>query len=102
MITKNKEEDLNYSSEIAKKLSDFRAADKKGSAKYGNLLNELFKSSTKKIFLSNLTEILKLEKDDKIEYLKELRDRVHLMNNEDFGYFATLLKFDYAYQQKDN
>ncbi len=102
MITKNKEEDLNYSSEIAKKLSDFRATDKKGSTKYGNLVNELFKSSNKKIFLSNLTEILKLEKDENREYLKELRNRVHLMNNEDFGYFATLLKFDYAYEQKDN
>ncbi len=102
MITKNKEEDLNYSSEIAKKLSDFRAADKKGSAKYGNLVNELFKSSNKKLFLSNLTEILKLEKDENRKYLKELRDRVHLMNNEDFGYFATLLKFDYAYEQKEN
>lgn len=101
MITKNKEEVLDYTSEIAKKLSEFRALDKqKSSTKKGNLLNELFKSSNKKIFLSNLTEILKLEKDDKKEYLKELRDRVHLMNNEDFGYFVTLLKFDYAYQQK--
>ncbi len=102
MITKNKEEVLDYTSEIAKKLSEFRAADKKGSTKYGNLVNELFKSSNKKMFLNNLTEILKLEKDSNVEYLKDLRDRVHLMNNEDFGYFATLLKFDYAYQQKDN
>ncbi len=102
MITKNKEEVLDYTSEIAKKLSEFRSSDKKGSAKYGNLINELFKSSNKKLFLSNLTEILKLERDDKKEYLKELRDRVHLMNGEDFGYFVTLLKFDYAYQQKEN
>ena len=102
MITKNKEEVLEYTSGIAKKLSGFRAADKKGSTKHGNLINELFKSSNKKLFLSNLTEILKLEKDDNKEYLKELRDSVHLMNNEDFGYFATLLKFDYAYQQKEN
>jgi len=102
MITKNKEEDLNYSSEIAKKLSEFRASDKKGSTKYGNLLTELFKSSNKKMFLLNLTEILKSEKGDRKEYLKELRDRIHLMNSEDFGYFVTLLKFDYAYQQKDN
>ncbi len=102
MITKNKEEVLDYTSEIAKKLSEFRSADKKGSTKYGNLVTELFKASNKKMFLLNLTEILKLEKDDKKEYLKDLRDRVHLMNNEDFGYFVTLLKFDYTYQQKDN
>jgi len=102
MITKNKEEVLDYTSEIAKKLLEFRAADKKGSTKYGNLVNELFKSSNKKIFLTNLTEILKLEEDSNIEYLKDLRDKVHLMNSEDFGYFVTLLKFDYAYQQKEN
>lgn len=102
MITKNKEEVLDYTSKIAEKLSEFRLSDKKGSAKYGNLINELFKSSNKKLFLSNLTEILKLEQDDKKEYLKELRDRVHLMNGEEFGYFVTLLKFDYAYQQKEN
>jgi hypothetical protein len=102
MITKNKEEDLNYSSEIAKKLSEFRASDKKGAAKHGNLVNELFKSSNKRIFLINLTEILSLEKVDKKEYLKKLRNRIHLMNSEDFGYFAILLKFDYAYQQKEN
>ncbi len=102
MITKNKEEVLDYTSKIAKKLLEFRLSDKKGSAKYGNLINELFKSSNKKLFLSNLTEILKLEQDDKKEYLKELRDRVHLMNGEEFGYFVTLLKFDYAYQQKEN
>jgi len=102
MITKNKEEVLDYTSEIAKKLSEFRASNKKGSTKYGNIVNELFKSSNKKLFLSNLTEILKLEKDENIEYIKELRDRIHLMNNEDFGYFVTLLKFDYAFQQKEN
>ena len=102
MITKNKEEDLNYSSEVAKKLSEFRTSDKKGSTKYGNLINELFSSSNKKMFLNNLTEVLKLEKDDNKEYLKELRNRIHLMNNEDFGYFSTLLKFDYAYEQKEN
>ncbi|MCF6240683.1 MAG: hypothetical protein L3J74_04985 [Bacteroidales bacterium] len=102
MITKNKEEVLDYTSEIAKKLSEFRFADKKGSTKYSNLVNELFKSSNKKMFLNSLTEILKLEQDDNIGYLKELRDKVHLMNSEDFGYFVTLLKFDYAYQQKEN
>jgi hypothetical protein len=102
MITKNKEEDLDYTSKVAKKLSDFRASDKKGSTKFGNLIEELFKSSNKKMFLMNLTEILKLEKDDNRNYLKELRNRIYLMNNEDFGYFFTLLKFDYAYEQKEN
>jgi len=102
MITKNKEEVLDYTSEIAKKLSAFRAADKKGSTKYGNIVTELFKSTNKKMFLSNITEILNLEKDDRKKYLKDLRDRIHLMNSEDFGYFVTLLKFDYVYQQKEN
>ena len=102
MITKNKEEVLDYTSEIAKKLTEFRTSDKKGSTKYGNLINELFKSSNKKTFLFNLTEILNFEKDDNIRYLKDLRDKIHLMNSEDFGYFVTLLKFDYSYEQKNN
>jgi len=100
MVTKNKEEVLDYTSNIAKQMSAFCLSDKQGSRKRVNLLNELFKSSNKKIFLSNLIEILKLEKDENVEYLKELRDRVHLMNSDDFGYFATLLKFDYAYETK--
>jgi hypothetical protein len=40
-----------------------------------------------------------LEGED-LESLKTLKDEVHLMTNEEFGYFLTLLKFDYAYQQK--
>ncbi len=103
MITKNKEEVLDYTSDIAKKLSEFKlAGDKKISAKRGHLIDNLFSAGNKKIFLSNLTDILKLEEDKNRDYLKELRDRVHLMNNEDFGYFVTLLKFDFAYQQKEN
>ncbi len=103
MITKNKEEVLDYTSEIAKKLSEFKlAGEKRISAKRGHLIDNLFSSGNKKIFLSYLTDILKLEEDANKKYLKELRDRVHLMNNDDFGYFVTLLKFDYAYQQKEN
>ena len=98
MITKNKEEVLDYTGEVASKLVDFRSKDKGNSTKRSNVLKGLFSSKTKKMFLSNLIEVL--EQEDSLEYLKELRDRVHLMNNEDFGYFVTLLKFDYAYQNK--
>jgi len=102
MITKNKEEVLDYTSNIAEKLLAFSLADKKKiSTKRGNFLKELFNSKTKKFFLNNLIEILNLE-EGSIEYLKELRDKVHLMNNEDFVYFVTLLKFDYAYQINKN
>ena len=46
-----------------------------------------------------LTEFENISKD---VLLKELRDRVHLMNSEEFTYFKTLLKFDYAFIEKQN
>lgn len=102
MITKNKEELLDYTKDVAQKLLSFCNEDKKISTKRGHLADELFLSKSKKIFLSNLIEILNSEKDENKEYLKKLRDEIHLMNNEDFGYFVTLLKFDYVYQAKQH
>ena len=34
--------------------------------------------------------------------LKTLKDEIHLMTNEEFGYFNTLLKFDYAFVEKQS
>ena len=35
-----------------------------------------------------------------LERVKQLKDEIHLMTNEEFGYFSTLLKFDYAFLEK--
>lgn len=101
MITKNKEELSDYTQEIAKAIYGYRAADKRGSTKRANVVqNQLFASKTKKGFLEALTEMISEVEENQLEMYKELRDRIHLMNNEDFGYFVVLLKFDYAYQER--
>lgn len=99
MITKNKQEDLHYSEEVAIALKEYRADAKKRDR--ANLLeNELLQAKTKKQFLDGLATLIKDVDSKLLETFKTLRDKVHLMTAEDFGYFVVLLKFDYAYQEK--
>ncbi|MCK9347174.1 MAG: hypothetical protein M0P40_08710 [Bacteroidales bacterium] len=99
MITKNKQEDLHYSEEVAIALKKFRADAKKRDR--ANLIEkELLQAKTKKQFLDGLASLIKDVEPELFETIKVLRDKVHLMNAEDFGYFVVLLKFDYAYQEK--
>ena len=99
MITKNKQEDLHYSEEVAKAFKKYRADAKKRDR--ANLLeNELLQAKSKKQFLDGLANIVKDVDLELLETFKTLRDKVHLMTAEDFGYFIVLLKFDYAYQEK--
>lgn len=100
MITKNKEEMSDYTQQVAKALYEYRKADKKGSTKKANIVKNLFAAKSKKGFLNTLTEIISDESTNDLEIYKELRDRIHFMNHEDFGYFVVLLKFDYAYQER--
>ena len=101
MITKNKQEDLHYSEEVAKALKRFRAGAKKTDR--ANLIqNVLLQAKTKKQFLDGLVTLIKDVDQELLETFKTLRDRIHLMTAEDFGYFVVLLKFDYAYQEKNS
>ena len=101
MITKNKQEDLHYSEEVAKALKEYRADAKKRDR--ANLLeNELLQAKTKKQFLDGLATLIKDVDPKLLETFKTLRDKVHLMTAEDFGYFVVLLKFDYAFQEKNS
>ena len=101
MITKNKQEDLHYSEEVALALKKYRADAKKRDR--ANLLeNELLQAKTKKQFLDGLATLIKDVDPNLLGTFKTLRDKVHLMTAEDFGYFVVLLKFDYAYQEKNS
>ena len=101
MITKNKQEDLHYSEEVAIALKEYRADAKKRDR--ANLLeNELLQAKTKKQFLDGLATLIKDVDPKLLQTFKTLRDKVHLMTAEDFGYFVVLLKFDYAYQEKNS
>ena len=101
MITKNKQEDLHYSEEVAKALIQYRAGAKKRDR--ANLIErELLQAKTKKQFLDKLETLVKNVDSERLETVKFLRDKVHLMTAEDFGYFVVLLKFDYAYQERNS
>lgn len=100
MITKNKEEILDYTAEVAAALHEYKKATTKTDR--GNLIkNELLVAKTKRAFLDALSAMIKDVGSEKLNLFKELRDRVHLMTNEDFGYFVVLLKFDYAFQERN-
>ena len=100
MITKNKEELLEYTAEVAVALHEYREGTTKTDRK--NLIqSELLVAKTKKSFLDVLTTIIKDVNESKLLMFKSLRDKVHLMSAEDFGYFVVLLKFDYAYADRE-
>lgn len=102
MITRNKQDDLHYSEVVAKALVSYRNADKKLSTVRKNRVENLLSAKTKKVFLEVLTDLVKdFESEDTI-LLKELQTKVYLMTSEDFGYFVVLLKFDFAYLDKNS
>lgn len=100
MITKNKEESLEYTAEVAKALHGYR--DKASRMDRKNLIDkELLSAKSKKQFLDALVTIVKEVEQESLQVFKTLRDKVHLMTAEDFGYFVVLLKFDYAYAERE-
>lgn len=99
MITKNKEESLEYTAEVAKALHEYRSNATKLDRK--NLIqSELLVAKSKKYFLEALTKIIREVDEKALDVFKNLRDKVHMMSSEDFGYFVVLLKFDYAYVER--
>lgn len=100
MLSKNKEEITDYTQEIANLLLRYRAGDSKTTRK--NLIDkDLLAASSKKAFLDALAVIVKDINDSDMEAIKTLRNEVHLMTNEEFTYFNTLLKFDYNYTERN-
>lgn len=100
MITKNKEESLKYTAEVAEALHEYREGSTKSDRK--NLIqSELLAAKSKRPFLDALVVLIKDVQESKLEMFKSLRDKVHLMSSEDFGYFVVLLKFDYAYAERE-
>jgi hypothetical protein len=99
MLTRNKEEITDYTLELAKTIQKYRAAGTKLDRKT-LIEKELFSSTSKKGFIETLTKMVKDLDGEELVIIKKLKDEVHLMTNEEFGYFATLLKFDYAFIEK--
>lgn len=101
MISSNKKETVEYTERIAKLLLEYRKGAKKNDRT--NLIDQqLLNNSSKKEFILALADMLPDLTTEQATTLKDLRDRVHIMTNEEFGYFRTLLKFDYAFIEKQN
>jgi hypothetical protein len=99
MLTRNKEEIVDYTPKLAEVILRYRNTGK-GMSRITLVEKEMFTSKSKKGFIESLTQMITDLDDQDLDTLKSLKDEVHLMTNEEFGYFLTLLKFDYAFQQK--
>lgn len=101
MISKNKEQVSDYTLELARLILKYRSKAKGTTGK--NLIEkELFGAKSKRNFINALTEMIPVLEGTDLKALKKLKDEVHLMTNEEFGYFSTLLKFDYAFVEKQS
>lgn len=101
MISKNKEQITDYTLELAKLILRYRK-NAKGTTGKNLIEKDLFGAKTKRNFISALVEMIPVTDGEDLEKLKKLKDEVHLMTNEEFGYFSTLLKFDYAFEEKQS
>lgn len=102
MLSKNKTEVSEYSRDIAQALKRYRAGGRKNDRK--NLLENDFFKTNKNEMLKALNIIVSDENVEKdiAEKMNSLRDQVHFLSKEDFTYFMLLLKFDYAYAERNS
>lgn len=101
MLSKNKEEVTEYTLELAKTILKYRNSGTKNDRKT-LVEKELFETKSKKGFIEHLTTMIKDLDENDLLIIKNLKDEIHLMTNEEFGYFSTLLKFDYAFLEKQS
>ncbi len=101
MMSKNKEQITDYTSDLAKLILRYRR-NAKGTTGKNLIEKDLFGAKSKRGFIEALTEMISAIDGEDLLTLKKLKDDVHLMTNEEFGYFSTLLKFDYAFEEKQS
>lgn len=99
MLSKNKEEILQYTEEMAKILVAY-ANDGTKTDKRNFVKEKLLQYSVKLNFLNSLEVLLKDINEENKPKIKELRDDAYLMNDEECKYLVTLLKFDFSYYNK--
>jgi hypothetical protein len=101
MLTKNNEEIADYSEDVAIALHAYRDNGRTNERK-NRIEKELLTAGSKKKFINELAAIVQNIEVEHLSLIKDLKNRVHLMTSEDFGYFIVLLRFDYAYQERNN
>jgi hypothetical protein len=103
MLSKNKEEVTEYTLKLAETILRYRNGDSNNKTIRKNLVEkELFEAKSKKGFIEHLSSMIKDLNPEDLLTIKNLKDEIHLMTNEEFGYFTTLLKFDYAFLEKQS
>lgn len=99
MLSKNKKEITDYTLDIATMLLKYKTAGK-GNQRMTLIDKELFQTKSKSDFLDSLIAVIQDAESDYIDDLRNLRNEIHLMTNEEFKYFFVLLKFDYVFIQR--
>lgn len=99
MLSKNKEEILQYTEDMAKVLVNYANEGTK-TDKRNFVRDKLLQYSVKINFLNSLEVLLKDIGEENKPKIKQLRDDAYLMNDEECKYLITLLKFDFSYLNK--
>jgi hypothetical protein len=99
MLSRNKEQITDYTIQMAEVILAYRNGGK-GMSRVTLIDKNLLETKSKREFLEHLTTIVSDADQSHLEDIKNMKNEVHLMTNEEFGYFSTLLKFDYTYLQR--
>ncbi|MCU0430983.1 MAG: hypothetical protein MUF42_13545 [Cytophagaceae bacterium] len=103
MLSKNKEEISEYTLKLAETILKYRNGDSNNKTVRKNLVEkELWEAKSKRAFIEILTTMIKDLDTNDLDIIKAFKDDIHLMTNEEFGYLSTLLKFDYAFLEKQS
>jgi len=94
----NNEKLWDTSREIALQLISYKAGAEKARMNRKTNVENLLSSTTSKQFLLNLIPIIEEEKE--VRNFEEMGKLVHLMPNDNFLYFNTLIRFQYAILNK--
>lgn len=96
----NKEDMLQFSNEVAEKLSEYSDKEKDGRSKRDGEIKNFFASSSKNELLKNIIVIEEKASPSVQANLKKLRDEIHFLSNaQDWQYLILLIRFDFILQQ---
>ena len=94
----NNEKMWDMSREVAQLLLDYEASAGKAKKDRTNKVIQLLESGSTKQFLQNMIPII--EESDEKQKFEDLGKSVHLMPKDNFPYFNTLIRFQYALLNK--
>lgn len=94
----NNEKLWDLSREIAELLLKYESGAGKAKANRANNVNQLLESASTKLFLQRLIPIIEDEKE--VDMYENLGKIVHAMPKDNFPYFNTLIRFQYALLNK--